>query len=53
SFDRNLEHPSPCIKKAGTTEQALLTNHKAKPNVRHHPSESATLAEQFILHSSR
>uniref|UniRef100_A0A5K3F1N7 Uncharacterized protein n=1 Tax=Mesocestoides corti TaxID=53468 RepID=A0A5K3F1N7_MESCO len=36
------------MKKIGATEQALLTNHKPQSR----PSESTTLATQFIIHCS-
>uniref|UniRef100_A0A5K3FAN7 Frizzled/Smoothened transmembrane domain-containing protein n=1 Tax=Mesocestoides corti TaxID=53468 RepID=A0A5K3FAN7_MESCO len=40
------------MKRTGTTEQALLTNHKPEPHVRRPPSESTTLATSFILYCS-
>uniref|UniRef100_A0A5K3FYB3 SLC26A/SulP transporter domain-containing protein n=1 Tax=Mesocestoides corti TaxID=53468 RepID=A0A5K3FYB3_MESCO len=39
--------PSSCHgpkNRVSTTEQALLTNHKPEPHVRHHPFESTKLA---------
>uniref|UniRef100_A0A5K3EMX4 Glycosyl transferase n=1 Tax=Mesocestoides corti TaxID=53468 RepID=A0A5K3EMX4_MESCO len=30
-----IEYPSPSMNKTGTTEQALLTNHKPEPFIRH------------------
>uniref|UniRef100_A0A5K3FHH9 Uncharacterized protein n=1 Tax=Mesocestoides corti TaxID=53468 RepID=A0A5K3FHH9_MESCO len=48
----NVEYPSPNRKKTGTTEQALLTNQKPEPHVRHLPSESATLATPRIRYCS-
>uniref|UniRef100_A0A5K3FW13 Uncharacterized protein n=1 Tax=Mesocestoides corti TaxID=53468 RepID=A0A5K3FW13_MESCO len=34
----------------GTTEQALLTNHKPEPHIRRLPSDSATLATPLIIY---
>uniref|UniRef100_A0A5K3F5G3 Uncharacterized protein n=1 Tax=Mesocestoides corti TaxID=53468 RepID=A0A5K3F5G3_MESCO len=45
-----VEYPSPNWKKTGTTEQALLTNHKSEPHVKRLPSESATLATPPIIY---
>uniref|UniRef100_A0A5K3FGU6 Ovule protein n=1 Tax=Mesocestoides corti TaxID=53468 RepID=A0A5K3FGU6_MESCO len=46
----HVEYPSPNRKKTGTTEQALLTNHKPEPHVRCPLSESTTLATPLIIH---
>uniref|UniRef100_A0A5K3G3D0 Cdc6_C domain-containing protein n=1 Tax=Mesocestoides corti TaxID=53468 RepID=A0A5K3G3D0_MESCO len=40
------------MEKTDTTEQALLTNHKLKPQVRSRPSESTTLATKFFIYCS-
>uniref|UniRef100_A0A5K3FTT2 Movement protein n=1 Tax=Mesocestoides corti TaxID=53468 RepID=A0A5K3FTT2_MESCO len=45
-----VEYLSPNRKKTGTTEQALLTNQKPEPHVRHLPFESATLATPLIIY---
>uniref|UniRef100_A0A5K3FLW2 Uncharacterized protein n=1 Tax=Mesocestoides corti TaxID=53468 RepID=A0A5K3FLW2_MESCO len=40
------------MNKTGTTEQALLTNHKPEQQVGHLPSESTTLATPLNMYSS-
>uniref|UniRef100_A0A5K3EXV7 Uncharacterized protein n=1 Tax=Mesocestoides corti TaxID=53468 RepID=A0A5K3EXV7_MESCO len=40
------------MNKTGTTEQALLTNHKPEPQVKRLPSEFTTLATPLIILSS-
>uniref|UniRef100_A0A5K3G1C6 Ovule protein n=1 Tax=Mesocestoides corti TaxID=53468 RepID=A0A5K3G1C6_MESCO len=52
SVDTDVEYPSPNRKTSGTTQQALLTNHKPEPHVRCRPSESATLATLPIVSCS-
>uniref|UniRef100_A0A5K3G3A3 Uncharacterized protein n=1 Tax=Mesocestoides corti TaxID=53468 RepID=A0A5K3G3A3_MESCO len=47
---RIVEYPSPNRKKTGSTEQALLTNHKPEPRVRRLPPESPTLATPLIIY---
>uniref|UniRef100_A0A5K3G3K2 Ovule protein n=1 Tax=Mesocestoides corti TaxID=53468 RepID=A0A5K3G3K2_MESCO len=46
----NVEYPSPNRQKPGTTEQALLTNHKPELRVRRLPSESTTVATPLIIY---
>uniref|UniRef100_A0A5K3FRU3 Uncharacterized protein n=1 Tax=Mesocestoides corti TaxID=53468 RepID=A0A5K3FRU3_MESCO len=38
------------MEETGTTEQALLTNHKPEPHATRHPSESTTLAVPLIIY---
>uniref|UniRef100_A0A5K3FYN0 Prolactin receptor n=1 Tax=Mesocestoides corti TaxID=53468 RepID=A0A5K3FYN0_MESCO len=45
-----VEHPSPDRKKAGTTEQALLTNHKPEPPVMFCPSKFPKPATPLITY---
>uniref|UniRef100_A0A5K3EXZ5 Uncharacterized protein n=1 Tax=Mesocestoides corti TaxID=53468 RepID=A0A5K3EXZ5_MESCO len=40
------------MKKAGTTNQNLLTSHKPEPHVRRRPSESTTLAMTLFIYCS-
>uniref|UniRef100_A0A5K3ESN0 Uncharacterized protein n=1 Tax=Mesocestoides corti TaxID=53468 RepID=A0A5K3ESN0_MESCO len=49
----NVEYQSPARKMARTTEQALLTNHKPKPQVRRRPSETTTLGTPLIIYCFR
>uniref|UniRef100_A0A5K3FCW1 Uncharacterized protein n=1 Tax=Mesocestoides corti TaxID=53468 RepID=A0A5K3FCW1_MESCO len=45
-----VEYPSPNKEKTGTTDKALLTNHKPEPHFRRLPSESTTLATPIIIY---
>uniref|UniRef100_A0A5K3FV40 Secreted protein n=1 Tax=Mesocestoides corti TaxID=53468 RepID=A0A5K3FV40_MESCO len=47
-----VEYPSLSINKTGTTEQALLTNQKPEPHIRHLPSEPTMLATPLIIYCS-
>uniref|UniRef100_A0A5K3FFK3 Uncharacterized protein n=1 Tax=Mesocestoides corti TaxID=53468 RepID=A0A5K3FFK3_MESCO len=38
------------MERTGTTEQALMTNHRPEPHVRRLPSESPTLATPLIIY---
>uniref|UniRef100_A0A5K3FS59 SRCR domain-containing protein n=1 Tax=Mesocestoides corti TaxID=53468 RepID=A0A5K3FS59_MESCO len=52
SGEWDVECLSPNRKKTGTTDQALLTNHKPEPHVRRLPSESIRLATPLYIYCS-
>uniref|UniRef100_A0A5K3FW24 Uncharacterized protein n=1 Tax=Mesocestoides corti TaxID=53468 RepID=A0A5K3FW24_MESCO len=52
SVATNVEYPMARMKKTGTTEQTLLTNHEPDRYVRRRPFESATLVKPLIKYGT-